>query len=263
MNKEKILKRLEEHLDIARQSYNDDRILGIFLYGSQNYGFATEKSDIDSKIIYLPAFEEFCLQDKIVSDLLFDKKNNEHIEIKDIRLMRVMFMKQNINFIELLYTEYYILNPKYKNLFNKYFIANREDIAHYDCKKTLESISGQLLHTLKQDPYDDKKLYNAQRLYYFLEDYLAGMPYEYCLRPSGDKANKLKSLKAGNFFNEKRIWKNNKNKKVLADYIEKQVEELRSKYADYNFSLNKNALSALNNGVIEILKYSFNEDFHK
>ena len=235
MDKEKILKRLEEHLDIARQSYNDDRILGIFLYGSQNYGFATEKSDIDSKIIYLPTFEEFCLQDRIVSDLLFDEKNNEHIEIKDIRLMRVMFMKQNINFIELLYTEYCILNPKYKNLFNKYFIANREDIAHYE------------------------KLYNAQRLYYFLEDYLAGMPYEYCLRPSGDKANKLKCLKEGKFF---KVWQNKSMKKMFAADIERQVEELRDKYANYNFSLDKNALSALNNGVIEILKYSFNEDFH-
>lgn len=260
MDKEKILKRLEEHLDIARQSYDDDRILGIFLYGSQNYGFATEESDIDSKIIYLPTFEEFCLQDKIVSDLLFDEKNNEHIEIKDIRLMRVMFMKQNINFIELLYTEYCILNPKYKNLFNKYFIANREDIAHYDCKKTLESISGQLLHTLKQDPYDNKKLYNAQRLYYFLEDYLAGMPYEYCLRPSGDKANKLKCLKEGKFF---KVWQNKSMKKMFAADIERQVEELRNKYANYNFSLDKNALSALNKGVMEILKYSFNEELNR
>lgn len=41
VQKEKIMKRLQEHLDyVINLGYNEDRILGIFLYGSQNYGFA-------------------------------------------------------------------------------------------------------------------------------------------------------------------------------------------------------------------------------
>lgn len=37
------------------------KVLGVFLQGSQNYGLAYEGSDIDTKCIVLPSFEDFCL----------------------------------------------------------------------------------------------------------------------------------------------------------------------------------------------------------
>ena len=61
--KEKTIERLREHMqEVVNRGYDEERILGIFLYGSQNYGFTTEKSDVDSRVIIFPTFEEFCLQ---------------------------------------------------------------------------------------------------------------------------------------------------------------------------------------------------------
>lgn len=34
------------------------KVLGVFLQGSQNYGLAYEGSDIDTKCIVLPSFED-------------------------------------------------------------------------------------------------------------------------------------------------------------------------------------------------------------
>ena len=62
-NKKQILARLQKHLEFSEQYFNKDRILGIFLYGSQNYNLVTDKSDVDSILVILPSFE----------DLLFKK----------------------------------------------------------------------------------------------------------------------------------------------------------------------------------------------
>ena len=85
-------------------------MVGVFLQGSQNYNLQYEDSDIDTKAIILPKFNDFVLNNKPVSTTLI-LESNEHIDLKDIRLMFECFKKQNINFIEILFTEYYILNP--------------------------------------------------------------------------------------------------------------------------------------------------------
>ena len=254
MNKNKILNRLQEHWQYAAQFYNEERFVGIFLYGSQNYNMATESSDVDSKIIMLPSFNDFCLSPQMISKELY-LENGEHIHIKDIRLFREMFMKQNINFIEILYTEYFILNPKYENLFNLYFIKNRDDIAHYDRGKALMSISGQLLHTLKQDSYDNKKIYNALRLYYFLEDYFKDLPYEKCLKQEGQKVEELLAIKRGDSIH----LISDLNIRTIITKITSETEQLRNKFIDCDSPRHEAAAAALNEGTIEILKASFNE----
>lgn len=249
--KEKIIARLKEHWDYAVSlGYNEERFLGIWLYGSQNYGMANENSDIDSKIIILPSFADFCLNKEWVSKELH-YENGEHIEIKDIRMLREMFMKQNINYLEILYSEYFIINPKYEELFNTYFIKNKDLISHYDQEKAMKSISGQLLHTLKQNPTDNKKLYNAHRLFYFLRDYLAEEPYEKCIKPNGDEALFLRELKYG----KEKITDETKIK--WAKELESDVENLLFSYAEVQSPDHEAAAAALDNGVMEILKFSF------
>lgn len=55
----KIMKRLSEHLEAVRDKHPE--WVGIFLQGSQNYNLDYEGSDIDSKLIVLPSFEDFVL----------------------------------------------------------------------------------------------------------------------------------------------------------------------------------------------------------
>lgn len=251
--KEKILKRLKEHWDYAMKcGYNESNFIGIFAYGSMNYGFYNENngSDIDSKIILLPSFSDFCLTNEMTSIVL--DFQNEKIELKDIRLMRNMFMKQNINFIELLYTEYFILNPVYENLFVSYFISNRDIIAHYDELKTLKSVSGQLIHTLRQDPKDSKKLYNVYRLNHFLDSYVHGVDYQKCIRPDENSYiyDVLWKIKNGEIPPEE----------LDPDDLENQVNNLINEYSKKLKSpLHDKAQKILDEGIIEIIKHSFKE----
>jgi predicted nucleotidyltransferase len=103
----KVQSRIQEHYEeVVNMGYE---VVGVFLQGSQNYELAYEGSDIDSKAIVLPKFNDFILN-KPLTSTTHVCKNNEHIDLKDIRLMFECFKKQNINFVEILFTKYYIID---------------------------------------------------------------------------------------------------------------------------------------------------------
>lgn len=249
MTKQDIMNRINAHLEYAKQQLqiNDDQFVGIFAYGSINYGTSTEYSDVDTKLIILPTFEDICLNRQPVSKELHI--DDEHCEVKDLRLMREMWMKQNINFLETLFTDYCIINPKYEELFDKYFIQNKELIAHYNPYYTLMSISGQALSRPNR-LVTAKYVYNAWRLYYFLLDYFSGVSYSKCIQQTGKRKEKLMRIKGGDFTDQD-----------LYDVLT-LIQELREDYAYLRDEANENAeaaLEALNTGVIEIMRASLNE----
>jgi hypothetical protein len=253
MKKEKI-NRLKEHWDYAASlGYNEDRFLGIWLYGSQNYNLDGKTSDIDSKIIILPTFEEFCLNKKEISkEIHFNY--GEHIEIKDIRLMREMFMKQNINYLEILFTDYFIINPKYEKIWNSYFINNREDIAHYNRRGALESMSKQLIHTLNQDRTDYKKLSNAWRLFVFLREYVEDTPFKECIAPK-EEHDFLYAVKYG----QHEICQSAETMLESAAQVESFTRELVKENLNLDSPRHEAAAAALHDGTIELLRSSFVE----
>ena len=61
-----ILKRLEEQKNEVLKRFPEREWLVIALYGSQNYRTQTESSDIDSKMIVFPTFEEIILPKNII-----------------------------------------------------------------------------------------------------------------------------------------------------------------------------------------------------
>lgn len=189
--REKILARMNEHLIPVLESKKE--WVGLFLQGSQNYNLDYEGSDIDTKVIVLPSFEDFVLMRKPIS-YTHIMENNEHVDFKDIRLMFECIKKQNVNFVEILFTPYVILNPKYQSLFQPVLDA-RERIARYNnyagmnClfgmalekQKALEHPYPGTIDKIKRFGYDPKQLHHALRLKEFMDRYISGEPYEDCL----------------------------------------------------------------------------------
>lgn len=139
-NNNKIMERLREHYDAALQFFPADRIVGIFLYGSQNYGLDTPESDVDTKCVVIPSFRDICNNAQPVS-FTHVLENNEHIEFKDIRLMLGEFLKQNMNFVEILFTKYCIVNEMYAPIWTQ-LVERNEQIARYDRVRTVRAMAG-------------------------------------------------------------------------------------------------------------------------
>ena len=190
-----VKERLMEHLTEARQYFAEDQIVAIFLQGSQNYGLDLPDSDVDTKLIVVPSFKDICLNRKPVSTTHV-RANNEHIDWKDIRLYMETFHKQNLNFLEILFTDYYWINPMYEDQWMR-LVQKREQIARMNPWRAVKSMKGiamekyhameheypSKIEVLKEYGYDPKQLHHLLRVEEYIGRYIAGESYEDCLRP--------------------------------------------------------------------------------
>ena len=141
MFNQKVQNEIQKHYDkLVELGYN---VVGVFLYGSQNYELDYEGSDVDSKAIVLPTLNDIVLNKQPISTTV-GMGDNCLCDVKDIRKMFECFKKQNINFIELLFTQYYVLNDEYKDLYQP-MLDNNELIARYNNYASLNCMSGMAL----------------------------------------------------------------------------------------------------------------------
>ena len=121
----KVMERVREHYKKMLDIY-DDRLIGVFLIGSQNYKLDIESSDVDTIAVIIPSISEITFLSSPTS-LTKIMENGEHIVVKDLRLVRYELHKGSPNMLEILFTDYYILNPTWWE-FSK-LIAYKESIA--------------------------------------------------------------------------------------------------------------------------------------
>lgn len=258
INIDKVQKRIQEHYDIVVSRGHE--VVGVFLQGSQNYELAYENSDIDSKAVILPKFNDFVLNKTPISTTsVLD--NNEHIDLKDIRFMFDCFKKQNINFVEILFTKYKVINPKYEELFQP-VIDGKEQIARYNNYAAVNCISGMCMEKYKalEHPYptiidkiekygyDPKQLHHIIRLREFIERYINGEKYSDCLI-SKQKEYLIGVKKAIHPLVDARI---------IAAELTKQTHDIKTEYMKQNeLKVNKDVENILNNILINIIKYNF------
>ena len=207
-----IMNRLAEHYEEAKTLIDESHIVGLFCQGSQNYGLDYEGSDIDTKLIVVPTFEDIAFNKKPISTTHV-RQNNEHIDLKDVRLYIETFRKQNLNFLEILFTPYKIINQQYAEFWQK-LIDAREAIAHYDIHRSIKSMRGIALEKyhamehkypskieiIEKYSYDSKQLHHLMRVENYLMRYIAGESYEACLIPDEKTAKKLRKIKEDNGY---------------------------------------------------------------
>ena len=251
---------IQEHYLESKQYFAENNIVGIFLQGSQNYGLETEDSDIDTKLITTPTLNEFIYNRKPMSTTHV-RANKEHIDFKDIRLIFDTFRKQNLNFIEILFTDYKIINPMYAKEWNKLIAAN-EIIAHYNPYFAVKAMSGIALgkryaltketeahkEAFEKFNYDPKQLYQLVRIDEYLDKYIAGAPYKECLCPANPQY--LKDIKTGLYLREEAI--------KVADEHMAHINEICIPYtkdSEFNHT-NEEAENLLQEVQAEIIKKS-------
>jgi predicted nucleotidyltransferase len=205
-----IMKRVWDHYEEALNYFRPDQIVGCFLQGSQNYGLDYEGSDVDTKLIVVPNFKDICLNKKPVSTTHI-RANDEHIDFKDVRLYMETFRKQNLNFLEILFTPYFVINSLYEEQWMR-LVEHREEIARMNPFRAVKSMKGIALekyyamehrYPSKVDiidayGYDGKQVSHLIRVYDYLYRYINGESYESCLRPSAELVGRIMDYKALN-----------------------------------------------------------------
>lgn len=199
--------RVLDHYEEAKTLFPEDRICGVWLQGSQNYGLHLPTSDVDTKCIVVPTFQDIALNKKPISTTHV-RANDEHIDLKDIRLYVQTFQKQNLNFLEILWTDYFVVSPLYAEQWNR-LVSAREQIARMNPYRAVKSMKGVALekYHAMEHPYptkldliekygfDGKQVHHLIRVDDYLTRYIAGESYESCMKPSRHLVDRMLAYK--------------------------------------------------------------------
>ena len=254
--------RVREHYEEALTIFPKDRILGIFLQGSQNYGLAHSESDVDTKCIVLPTLEEICLNKKATS-YTHVRANNEHIDFKDLRVIAVDFKKQNINFLEILFTPYCIINEDYAGLFEAMY-DYAEDITRYDNYRFVKATAGMSMEKRKAleldrpSQHDEivkygwcrKQLHHLIRLNNFIKRWVAGEFFIECLIDlDSDYLVRIKQHGHEMFTLEEA--------REMARVFDEDTNAIKEKYlATHEHEIDENVGKLIDNVVVSIIRKS-------
>ena len=229
-----IMDRVQEHYNDALERFPEDRIVCLVYQGSGNYGLDYEDSDVDTKLIITPTFKDIAMNNKAVSTTHI-RANDEHIDFKDIRLYVQTFRKQNLNFLEILFSPYCIINPMYKSEWDR-LVAAREAIAHYAPVQAIKSMKGiakekyfamehhypSRMEWINKFGYDPKQLHHLLRVEEYIERYISGESYEACLQARNPEY--LKAVKKGCHTLEEA--------RELANQADKHIDEMCAKFLE-------------------------------
>ena len=118
------------------------KVVYVALYGSQNYNLDTPKSDLDFKAMVVPTLDDIVFGRRLVStthEFNIDGVQGL-VDVKDCRSLISCWKKQNVNFVELLFTKYFYINFAYAEEIMA-LRNNAEYIVHYDEAKALSNSS--------------------------------------------------------------------------------------------------------------------------
>lgn len=257
-----IMDRVREHYNEALESFPEDRIVCIVLQGSQNYGLETMYSDVDTKLIITPTFEDIAMNRQPISTTHI-RADDSHTDWKDIRLMLRTFRKCNLNFLEILFSPYCIINPLYAKEWNR-LIENNELIANYDPCKAVKTMCGlarrkyeQMEHEspshhddIEKFGYSPKEFHHLLRIEECVERYINGVSYQDCL--ISEKADRLISVKRGYYTLD--------DARLIAKAAIDHIEKMCNKFLEDEWPINKDIDALLDDVQYEIMKIAIKKE---
>ena len=205
-----IQKRLKEHYDRACSLGHE--VFAIVIQGSQNYDldlYTDEyQSDIDTRCIVLPNLEDTIRRTDEISYTYEFPENKEHIDFKDINSMIGLWKKANVQFLEILFSDFYYVPDKYKKYWEM-LRENAEKIVVEHKEAFYNAIHGMALqklkalkhpyptikHKIEKFGYDPKQAHHILRLLLFLNDYNSGKSFKDALKSPVTRKQYLLDLK--------------------------------------------------------------------
>ena len=136
--------------------YGKNHIFGSFVVGKANYGFAETIDEIRCVTVYIPTFEELCLS----------LDTHKEKDVYDIRQAYNAIYNHSDAALELLYSDYFTINPKFQKIWNNIY-SQRDKISKVNRKERLTKAKKRAVAAYEQgDLFEAMRLYIGSKLYY-------------------------------------------------------------------------------------------------
>lgn len=167
------------------------------LIGSQNYGLASEDSDIDTYSIIFPNLTDYVIGTEPYSKE-FDMEDGKCV-VRDARLAFHSLRKSNPNSLEVFVTPYKIYNKKYEDLLKLWLKEDHvKALTHANWKQMVDAIAGTARGLHGRNMSAGKKYAHCLRLKSMLETYLdLNRSTIFYLLPSQEVIDKARAAKFG------------------------------------------------------------------
>lgn len=223
---------LKNEYNLYCSEYGKDHILGTFIIGAANYGFAETIKEIDCVTIYLPSFEEVCNAEY--------KKPLTEYYLTDIRDL-YKSTKDGYNVLEILFSDYYIITDKYKSIFDT-ILEQREKISRGNQARLIKN-----MYNRAEAIYNcacESSLYEIVRLYISASRFISGTPCIDCYHISDPIYTSY-------------IWSCKKN--PSQDEILKIISEFKELVENFEAEPDHESMKLIKAAVVDIMRYSLQD----
>jgi len=186
-------------VDWLETNHPELNIIFMVAKGSMNYDMMVftkdYQSDVDVEVAVCPSLDDIIRGNKMISTT-YVMDDNSHICVRDIRLFKDLLYKQNLAFLELLHSNYYLMTGlnEMKLLTKLQQMSN--DIDKIDQTRFFKALKGMMYEKQKalthpyptqaeeieKYGYANKQLHHILRLHYIVEDMIKdGKTYKDCL----------------------------------------------------------------------------------
>lgn len=270
---EKVIMPEEELMHVAvkelqKKGYN---VIFIALYGAQNYNLKWSKSDYDYKAVVVPSLRDIVFNSKPVS-LVEEMPFDGQVDVKDIRLIVDQWKKGASNFVELLYSDWFWVNPDYSPMF--WFILNRDAIAHANEESALKAIVGCIkekfnaldhpypvqVEEVEKYGYASKQLSHEMRLLAMLSRFKQE-DYAYILNPfKGSDLNMQKYWGEILGVKDRQINYSAAQAKDLGKRIVEEADAWLAKYREEGLNFDQSVLDSMDEQKFLIIKRALSDE---
>lgn len=173
--------------------FNENQIIGIFLFGIQNYNSIFFDEPVSSKLLTVSS-QLTTNQDLIVESTYHKTLENEYVNFENIFLYFDLLTKQDINALEILFSKYSILNSIYNDSWellkeyreliariNPSLLVSNLVAAAEDSYLALQKFSKEQQHFIQMYGYNPEQLFQLLRFDEILSKYTNNVPYEDCI----------------------------------------------------------------------------------
>lgn len=236
-----------------QKKYDEKYIFGVFVIGMANYNLAEIPAELEYIMIKLPTFEELCLS---IPQVYFDE-DFPNVKIVDwkafyqyaIQVFYQYSIQQNNMIMQCMFTDYYIVNPRYSKYYETQMKPQAELIYSSYKKKRLQSMQQMALELLEECELDGKltglNAMEAARLSIVIDLYAHGTPYGDCIKLNkATHVQYLLGIKNG----------------IIIIEIDKIKEEMEKALQLVDNVYNKKANDAIQKIIIDILQMSITKD---
>ena len=261
-----IFEDMDKKMKWLKDNHPEFENVSMITKGSMNYGmmvFTEEyQSDVDVEVLIMPSLDDIIRGNKMIATT-YIMEDNSHINVRDIRLFKELLFKQNLAYLELLHSEYYIDQPNHEELMSKLRDMS-DEIDLIDPLRFFKGLKGMMYEKQKAltHPYPiqkdeiEKYGYAAKQLHHIVRlHYIAALmiclncKYKNCLKFDEVVNDILIELKTQHFDKDDMLFEANKA-------VERTVKQIDTYIQNHIFTIQEYTINKVNELIYDAIKKS-------